>query len=205
MFFSSLTRSVTFPSRAHPASSMIEVIKKVEIIWKLISFDYAKELSQNVDGGTGLRSMRLCMVIMWLLHWTVMSSRAETAVVWTLSMVQATVWQHFLRINSHFPVYLCCVWSAHPEPYNRLWQPGCIPPSGNESFLALVSGCRCGSDLRWAELTGLACLWCPAAAAGRVKEPRLEYPALCVQSKTKTNTHTINIITWRGAEEQRRI
>lgn len=48
MFFSSLTCSVTFPSRAHPASSMIEVIKKVEIMWKLISFDYAKELSKNI-------------------------------------------------------------------------------------------------------------------------------------------------------------
>lgn len=47
MFFSSLTCSVTFSSRAHPASSMIKVIKKVEMTWELISFDYAEELSKK--------------------------------------------------------------------------------------------------------------------------------------------------------------
>lgn len=50
--------------------------------------------------------------------------------------------------------YLCCVWSAHPEPRNRPGQPSCIPPSGNENSLSLVSGCRCGCGLQWAELMG---------------------------------------------------
>lgn len=98
--------------------------------------------------------------------------------------------------------YLCCAWLAHPEPYNRLWQPCNIPPSGNESSPALVSGCRCGCGLRWAELAGLASLWCPAAGAGRVKEPRLEYQAPCVSTKTE-KTNIISIITGQGVKEQR--
>lgn len=46
-FFSSPTCSVAFPSQDRPASSMIEVIKKVDIIWKLISVDYAKRIKQK--------------------------------------------------------------------------------------------------------------------------------------------------------------
>lgn len=69
MFFSSLTCSVAFPWQACPASSMIEVIKKVDIIWKLISFDYAKELSKNIYGGTWCRWMWICMLMVWLGWW----------------------------------------------------------------------------------------------------------------------------------------
>lgn len=52
MFFPSLASSFTLSSQVHPALSMIKAIKEVEIIWKLISFDYAKELSKNIYGGT---------------------------------------------------------------------------------------------------------------------------------------------------------
>ena len=57
MLFSVLTCSVTFPSQARSASSMIEVIKEMNIMRKLISFDYAKEVRQNIEGGPRRRQM----------------------------------------------------------------------------------------------------------------------------------------------------
>lgn len=94
--------------------------------------------------------------------------------------------------------YLCCVWLAHPEPYNKLLQPCCIPPSGNESFLALVSGCQCGCGRQRGELTDPVCLWSPAAGADRVEEPRQGYQAPCKE----INTHMINMITWQGVTKK---
>lgn len=102
-------------------------------------------------------------------------------------------------------MYLCSVWLVYPEPYNKPEQPGSTPPSGNESFLALVSGCQCGCGLLWAKLTGLVSLWCPAAGAGRVKEPRLEHRAPCMSTNTKTSAHIIIILTRQEVKEHRRI
>lgn len=54
--------------------------------------------------------------------------------------------------------YLRCGWSARSEPWSRLERPGSIPPSGSESFLALVSGCRRGCGQRRTKSWGLVCL-----------------------------------------------
>lgn len=84
----------------------------------------------------------------------------------------------------HWP-YLRCGWLARSEPWSRLGRPGSIPPSGSESSLALVSGCRCGCGQRRAKSSDRVCLWWPAAGAGRAKEPRQEHLAPWVWAKTR--------------------
>lgn len=95
--------------------------------------------------------------------------------------------------------YLRCVWLARSEPWSRLEQPGSIPPSGSESFPALVSGCRCGCGLRRAKSAGLVCLWCPAAGAGTVEEPRPEHLAPWVW--TKTHASVVSMETERSGPD----
>ena len=130
------------------------------------------------DGCQNVRFLsNLCprAIFIWMLSPMVTSAPAAHS-------SQLAVCKHFLGINPGIKggcTYLCCVWLEHLEPCSRLERPGSTPPSGSESSLALVSGCRCGFGLRWAKLTGPVSLWCPAAGAGRVKEPRTEYLAPC--------------------------
>lgn len=165
-------------------------------MWELISFDYSQELSRSPYRGPGPRCVRRRMVMVSLAQWQTGGGHwGVTRDVWGLCFMflvracrpcMSTFGRRCLRINC---AHLSCVWWAHPEPYNRLWQPGCIPPFGNENFLALVSGFRCGCGLRWAEWAGLVSLWCPEAAADRVKEPRRGYQALCTTNNNNTHRH----------------
>lgn len=118
MLFSPLTCSVTFPSRAHPASSMIGVIKKVEITWKLISFGYAKELSKNIYGGTRLRWMCLCMALMWL------GAVADWRRALNCYVIQTDVEMLYLRLCFMFLMQACVLY-FHATSWFR-WEYGNI-------------------------------------------------------------------------------